>query len=136
MPHAIRMPPENELPRGPVRDFVEQLFILFRAAERPTLREINEAILRRDDLRGTASTETIRRMLHGSVPPHWTTVEAVMVALCGLADINPDAPGTDPFQRRPSEEWGDSTWRERIEFCWHRALDAPPSGEIPGRAAQ
>jgi hypothetical protein len=120
MPHTIRMPPESELPSGPVRDFLEQLFVLFRAARRPTLREISDAILRRHNLRGTASAETIRRMLHGKVPSHWTTVEAVMVALCDLADIDPD-------ERRSSEEWGDHTWRERIESSWHQALDAPPA---------
>jgi hypothetical protein len=113
----IRMPTEHDLPRGPVRDFVELLFILLNAAHRPTLRQISEAIRDRGDRQGTVSHETIRRMLHGSIPSQWLIVEAVMVALCDLARIDPD-------ERRHSEEWGDYTWRERIESSWNRALDA------------
>jgi hypothetical protein len=117
---AIRMPPETELPKGALRDFVEELFRLYRAARRPTLREISNAIRMRDDLRGSASTETIRRMLRGSVPAHWVTVEAVLVGLCDLAGEDPDAPYEGSMER------GDSTRRQDLEYAWHRALDEPP----------
>jgi hypothetical protein len=44
----------------------------YREAGRPTLREIGDVIAGRDDLAGTASKETIRRMLQGiSVPAQW-----------------------------------------------------------------
>lgn len=118
MPYRIRVPPENELPRGPVRDFVELLFELADAAHRPTLRQISDATRNREDRQGSASPETIRRMLRGSaVPGHWPIVEAVLVALCDLAGIDPD-------ERRPSEELGSRTWRESIASSWVRALDS------------
>jgi hypothetical protein len=115
------MPTESELPKGAIRDFVEELFRLYRAAHRPTLREISDGIRRRNDLRGTASTETIRRMLRGSVPAHWATVEAVLVVLCDLAGEDPDAPYEGSMER------GGSTRREDLEYAWHRALDEPLS---------
>ncbi len=88
-PQMLRMPPEEDLPPGPRRRFVGELFVLYRKARRPTLREINEQIMRMD-LAGTASRETIRRMLQGvSVPANWETVEAVLTVLCDRAGITP-----------------------------------------------
>ena len=47
------------------------LFYLYKEADRRPLRKIS-GTAGRLDLRGTASTETIRRMLHGTtVPPSW-----------------------------------------------------------------
>lgn len=124
------MPSEAELPRGPVRDFVAVLFRLYREARRPPLREISGTIQRRDDLRGTASTETIRRMLRGAtVPPHWDTIEAVLIGLCDMA-------GTDPNALRPGgerDEYDLPTRREELEEAWHRALDEP-AGRYPVQA--
>jgi hypothetical protein len=118
MPRTLRMPSEAELPKGPVRDFVNELFLLYRMARRPTLREISSAISQRDDLPGTASTETIRRMLRGStVPAHWPTVDAVLIVLCEMA-------GTDPDQEFRSAD-GSSSWREDVLQAWHEALDNP-----------
>jgi hypothetical protein len=68
MARSLRMPSTHVLPKGPRRDFVEELFEHYRAAKRPTLREISERI-RDDELAGTASRETIRRMLLGEVVP-------------------------------------------------------------------
>lgn len=116
---AMRMPSEADLPPGPVRDFVELLFYFFRLARRPALREISDLIKKNSELRGTASTETIRRMLHGAtVPAHWETVEAVAVVLCQMARINLD-----------NSEWEwegtDGPPLEQVERLWHRALDEP-----------
>ena len=89
MARTMRMPSEDDLPRGTVRDFVELLFWFYRAARRPTLREISDRI-QKMDLPGTASDETIRRMMHGkTVPAHWETVDAVLEALCDLAGAGP-----------------------------------------------
>ena len=100
-----------------VRDFVWLLFFFYRAAHRPTLREISDRI-RKSDLPGTASTETIRRMLHGTtVPANWETVEAVLEVLCDLAGRGPDS--------RLMYQGDDGTRRGHLERLWHRALDEP-----------
>lgn len=119
MAKTLRMPSETYLPQGYLRDFVELLFEFFRLARRPTLREISDQIKKDSELRGTASTETIRKMLRGdTVPAHWETVEAVTVALGRMAGIDLD----------------DANWqwdgvggspRKQVERLWHRALDEP-----------
>ncbi|SRR5713101_3288756 len=118
MARTLRMPSETELPRGPVRDFVAELFGLYREARRPTLRQISEAIRKRDDLAGTASTETVRRMLRGTtVPSHWPAVEAVLIVLCSIAGKDPD----EVLQY--DESW--ASRKDTLESAWHRALDDP-----------
>jgi hypothetical protein len=113
------MPTEAELPSGSIRDFAMVLFDLYREAHRPPLRQISAAIDRRDDRRGTASAETIRRMLNGTtVPASWPTVEAVLLALCELG-------GTDPDQACGASDYPDMSWREALVHTWHRALDFP-----------
>jgi hypothetical protein len=113
------MPSEKELPPGTVRDFVAFLFWLYRQAHRPALREISEAISRRD-LPGTASPETVRRMLRGTtVPAHWETVEAVYLILCDLG-------GQGPSNKVRWEDDDEArTIRRHVEDRWHAALDNP-----------
>jgi hypothetical protein len=118
------MPTEAEIPRGARRNFVEQLFSLYKKARRPGLREISRAIP--DDAPGTASTETIRRILLGhTVPAHWETVDAVLTALCQLAGVDPDADIGDGYDDRGS-------LRDLVEGAWHEALDNPDRRDLPG----
>ena len=119
MARTIRIPTEADLPTGTVRDFVELMFHFYRQAHRPpTLREISDRI-DRSELRGTASTETIRRMLRGTtVPAHWETVEAVFEALAELG-------GKDPAFLSFDWEGNDAPARKHLERLWHRALDQP-----------
>jgi hypothetical protein len=113
----MRMPDEGALPSGAVRDFVWLLFHFYRQAHRPTLREISDRI-KKSDLPGTASTETIRRMLHGTtVPAHWGTVDAVLVVLSELAGKSPDSTLVYHDEER--------TARKHLERLWHEALDNP-----------
>ncbi len=112
------MPREADLPRGPVRDFVHILVWLYQKAHCPALREISDEIRKRSDLRGTASTETIRRMLIGTtVPRRWQIVEAVYLVLCDLA------------QRKPGDliEINDryESIERHIEDAWQNALINP-----------
>lgn len=117
MGRVIRMPSEADLPPGTVRDFVELLFVFYRNAHRPTLRAISDAI-RDGEFRGTASPETIRRMLRGtSIPAQWETVEAVLLVLCELGGWDPDG--------RMYHEGEPRTPRRHLERAWHRALDEP-----------
>jgi hypothetical protein len=125
------MPSERELPRGRRRDFVEELFDHYRAAHRPTLREISDRIAANEDLTGMTSRETIRLMLKGrTIPGQWAMVYAVAAALSELS-------GRD----LASERWpdGDSydgsfTYVEALERAWHEALDEEPS--TPGTPVQ
>jgi hypothetical protein len=123
MAHVLRMPPESQLPDGPVRDFVQLLFKLYRDARRPPLRQISNEVNRSGEDAPTASTETIRRMLHGlTVPPRLETVEAVAEALCRLSGWDAVMSSLDAgFYYKGS----DATLRSHLERAWHRALDEP-----------
>lgn len=110
----LRMP---DLPPGPHRAFVEHLFRFYRLARRPSLEKISAQIQRRDDLRGSVSKETVRKMMNGStLPVKLEAAEAVLIVLCEMADVNPNVP----------RGFDDSTPREELEFLWNRAWDAPP----------
>jgi len=120
------MPTKAQLPDGPRRKFVEELFVHFREADRPTLRVIAKWIKDHKDtqnLRGTASTETIRRIMTGAVVPRaWGTVETLLQALCGLAGRGVDE------DRWPDEDRGNwdppsLTFKEELKQRWNAALD-------------
>jgi hypothetical protein len=118
VPRIIRMPSEEELPKGTVRDFAWTLFWLYTRAHRPALRDISETIRKNDDLRGTASPETIRKMLRGTtVPANWATVDAVFTTLCDLAGRSSDWRVDWDGVKKP-------VYRQ-VEDTWHRALDYP-----------
>jgi hypothetical protein len=122
------MPTQDELPAGPVRDFVDILFSLYRAARRPTLEDISKHILE-GDYPATASKETIRKMLRGTtIPAHWETVETVIRALCDLADIDPERTMTmGRITGRPMH-WAEVTWHEVLDQPTPRSA-APLHGD-------
>jgi hypothetical protein len=123
MARTLRMPDEAELPDGTIRDFVDLLFFFYKEAHRPTLREISERI-RQSGHPGTASTETIRRMLRGTtVPANWETVEAVLVILSDLAGRDPNG--------KLTYEHTHGTRRSHLERLWHEALDYPDFHRAP-----
>lgn len=134
MARTLRMPSEAELPEGAVRLFVEEVFGLYREAHRPTLRHVSEAIRKNDSLSGTASPETIRRMLLGlTVPSHWSTVDAVVITLCELAGIDPDQGSTRYYHDDESDEYypHQSSRRKDVEQAWHCVLDLPDERDEP-----
>ena len=113
------MPSEEELPPGSVRSFATEMFGLYKEAHRPPLRLISATVARLDHS-GTASPETIRRMLSGTtVPIHWPTVEAVLMAFCQLSGADPDA------DYHYDVSGGRTSRRQAVESTWHRALDFP-----------
>ncbi len=120
MVRTVRMPSEADLPPGTVRDLVELLFYFYRAARRPTLRKISDTI-RDGDFDGTASPETIRRMLHGTTVPAWPTVEAVFEILCYLAKMGADGP----------LKWEnyEASRRWHLERRWHLASIHRPNSD-------
>lgn len=120
MPRVIKMPTDDELPPGAVRDFTALLFRLYKAARRPTLDDLSRHI-RDSDYPATASKETIRRMLRGTtIPAHWQTVETVCRALCHFAGID--------FSTDMITVGGITAAVTTLaESRWHEALDEPLS---------
>jgi hypothetical protein len=122
MARIIHMPTTDELPEGPRRKFVEELRVYYRSAGRPALREISKLIEGRSDLKEvTASQETIRRVLRGTVISHdWNRVNAILQVCCELSRIDPDA-----------ERWADynesESHRDYIKRLWDEALEEEPN---------
>ena len=124
MARIMRMPPKSELPGGPHRDFVEELRRYYRAADRPSLRQVSRAIEGRPDLKEvTASQETVRRMLRGMVlPTDWDRVYAVFFVLCEMGNIDPGAERWEEPGYNESE-----TNSEYLKRLWDNALEAEPN---------
>lgn len=131
MARTIPMPSKEELPEGPRREFVTELRRYYRAAGRPPLREISQAVERHTDpgiSRVTASAETVRRMITGKVlPVERDRVRAVFRVLCELGGIDPGATRWDGEYDRYDEP--ETNW-QYVERLWDTALeeeaDAPP----------
>lgn len=128
MVQVLRKPQESSLSQ--VRwQFVNELWFHHEAAGRPKL----ESIMRGIDVfneknptngGGTASTETIRKMLKGTtVPVNWARVRATLYVLCEMA-------GTDPKEYPEGGGGYDPpTHEENLRHLWSRALDDPQRGK-------
>ena len=111
----ISMP---DLPEGPRRRLVSALFACYEQAGRPPLTAIEEWIGAHPGLPGTVSKETVRRMLVGlAVPLTWEMAVTVFLALCGMADRDPDEPTGD---RRDGP--AGTSRREAFHRCWQAAV--------------
>ena len=123
MARIIKMPPKNELPEGPRRDFVEELRRYYRAAGRPPLRHVSKLIEGRTDLKEvTASQETVRRILRGMViPTDWNRVNAIFQVFCEIGEIDPDA------DRWEDSYDGEESNREYVRRLWDAALEEEPN---------
>ncbi len=135
MPQILRMPSEDELPHGPKRIFVSELFTYFRAAGRPSPASIAAAASRGPQpARVTVSRETVRRLLKGETTSTWPKVRAVHDVLCQMAD-------RDPTWRRFSdssdydEENDTRTLREYIRDLWNDAVDGVEADDGPPQLA-
>lgn len=117
------MPSEQELPPGPLREFVDELHVHFRNAGRPSPAQIATRSAWFEDGEGVkVSRETVRRLLKGETTSSWVTVRAVHQTLCELAD-------QDHTQLRfPSEYSSDTrTLREYIRDLWNDAVEGEPA---------
>lgn len=81
------MPLRSQLPDGAHRVFVGSLHGLYRAAGEPTLSKIVDTINADEEREGTASRETVRRLLQGETLGSWQTTRTVFEALCSLAGL-------------------------------------------------
>ncbi|MFC3990411.1 hypothetical protein [Actinoplanes siamensis] len=107
------------------RRFIEEMFRLYRAAGSPALREIEEWIRANDDLKGTASTETIRRILRGHVPPRWHTVEAIALAFFAASDLEP---GQERWTDNINEPFSNM---DALRQAWAEAVEEDPAASDP-----
>jgi hypothetical protein len=129
MPRYIRMLGEDELPEGPRRDLVTKLQDYYEEAGLPPVQEISarcqELAEKNERLRGTASRETVRRMLSGSSVltsvPHWENVELVYRALCDFAGKDPDA----SYVWDQGYDSGDIKFLDELRDAWSKARKAP-----------
>ncbi|MEU5859210.1 hypothetical protein ABZ799_28190 [Nocardiopsis dassonvillei] len=120
MPRPLRLPSLEDLPRGPRREFVEHLFTLYGLAGRPPLHEISQAITKDANLPGTASRETVRRIMVGETLSTWNNVKSLFLVLCEMAGVDPsEVWRTDGFNGEEEPRWEFFRWQ------WNQAIDAP-----------
>lgn len=89
------MPPRLSKPTDVPEDhepLIEMLWRFYIAATEPPMRKVAQAVARLDDDQrtGTANHETIRRTLKATNLPQQQTVEVIFLALCQLANVDPD----------------------------------------------
>ncbi|MEU4673937.1 hypothetical protein AB0F91_39780 [Amycolatopsis sp. NPDC023774] len=105
------------------QNLVDFLWRFYVKAKRPSMRRIAATIetLDEDVRNGTANHETIRRALKGEAIGEWGTVEVIFLALCEIADVDPD--DHDDF-----DGYGDpSSHRGNLEWRWNAARDGGAS---------
>ena len=76
-------------------------------------------------MKGTASTETVRRILRGHVPPRWHTVEAIALAFFSKSDLEPG-----------QERWTDNmnepiSNMDALRQVWAEAIEEDPAAPDP-----
>lgn len=123
------MPGKDVLPPGPKRELVNELFVHYREAARPSLPRI--ATLTRD-MPGChpVSRETIRRLLTGTTTSQWVVVDALLRALCQLQDRDPDG----RRWAKPDDHWEEddpATCREYLRQLWNNDIDDLEANETP-----
>ena len=127
------MPSERELPRGPRRDFVQELRRYFRGANRPPLRRISEMIDNHADpeiSKVTATAETVRRMITGKVlPVEVARVRAVFIIFCELGGVDPDESRWEDYRGDGPDE---TNW-QYLRRLWDEALEEQPVSRVPAR---
>ncbi|MCX5215667.1 hypothetical protein OG689_41670 [Kitasatospora sp. NBC_00240] len=118
MSKHLTMPSIDELPDGPSRLFVQEIFFHYREAKRPPLRELASDVLNDGEFDCTASRETIRQMLRGkAVPTRWATVDAVFTVLCRRSGIAKDG------ERYSATVFKSITFEEALRHLWDEALE-------------
>jgi hypothetical protein len=92
------------------------------------MRQIADAIQAMDEDKraGTANHETIRRTLRGEAVGAWQTVEVIFLALCELADVDPnDADDVEDNRDTPVPHI------ESLQRAWNHAVDEAPMPDRP-----
>jgi hypothetical protein len=129
MARPLRLPSVEDLPRGPRREFVEHLFTLYGSAGRPPLHEISQAIADDADLPGTASRETVRRVMAGETLSTWNNVKSLFLVLCKMAGEDP----SEPWHPGGFGDEEEPRWRY-FRWQWNQAIDVPEPTPAPPNA--
>lgn len=110
-----RLSPPTDVPEDSTY-LVNMLWRFYIAAGDPPMRKIARAIeeLPEDQRKGTANHETIRRTLLAKTLPQWETVEVIFLALCQMANVDPDDVEPDD----DGDRWGPPTQPHREELRW------------------
>ncbi len=116
MPQMLRLPNVEELPLGPLRDFVTELHVYFRLSGRPTPAQVATAAGQLNEP-VQVSRETVRRLLKGETTSTWPKVKAVHEALCRMAEQDPT------WRRFPYGDEDDRTARDYLRDLWNDAVD-------------
>lgn len=124
----LTMPSVEELPDGPRRLFVQELFFHVREAGRPTPRDLAEEIRVDDYLSALVSRETIRKMLRGeTVPSRWEKVDTVFTVLCRRSGIGKDE---QRFSKETVRRAGTITFEQALRQLWDEALEGHSDPEL------
>ena len=99
---------------------INTLWRFYIAANGPSTRRVALVIeeLEEDQRKGTANHETIRRTLSAIYLPEWQTVEVIFLALCQIANVDPD----DDDDSDEYDRWDPpGTHRDRLRRSWRLA---------------
>lgn len=125
MPRRLTKPADVPRSREALVDVLWRFYI---AANRPSMRQIADAIQAMDEDKraGTANHETIRRTLRGEAVGAWQTVEVIFLALCELADVDPN--DADDVE----DNWDTPVLHiESLQRAWNHAVDEAPMPDRP-----
>ena len=122
MPRRLSKPtdiPSNHEP------LIDMLWRFYAAADDPSTRRIAEAIEELDDdqRKGTANPETIRRTLSAMNLPQWGTVEVIFLALCQIANVDPDDIEPDEYDNPGFGREPNRSHRDELRWCYRLAKD-------------
>ncbi|MFF0528432.1 hypothetical protein ACFYT3_08575 [Nocardia amikacinitolerans] len=122
------MPPRLSRPTDVPKNHVGLIDMLWRfyiAAGDPPMRKIARAIEELDDDQriGTANHETIRRTLSAKTLPQRETVEVIFLALCQIANVDPDdiEPGEEDDNPGFNDWEPTRSHREELHRCYRMA---------------
>ncbi|WP_424183493.1 hypothetical protein ACOBQX_15975 [Actinokineospora sp. G85] len=126
----MSVPPRLTKPSGLPDEhqwLIDLLWQFHVAADGPTARKVATVIAEDEQRAATANHETVRRIMKGIYLPEWRTIEVVFLALCKIADVDPDDQDDD--------QWGEVlTHRELLRRSWQQARFGTDAGAVKTRA--
>jgi hypothetical protein len=87
---GVPLPDEGKLPPGPHRNLVVAVHSLYRAAGKPSLKDISTWISENEGKSGSLSHEGVRALLNGSRTPRWRNLEMLVKTLAWKSVIKLD----------------------------------------------
>lgn len=119
MPRRLTKPSEVASDHRPL---IDMLWRFYMAANSPSMKKVADTVTGLDDDQraGTANHETVRRTLGGLALPQWQTVEVIFLALCQIANVDPD--DDDDGDSDMFDRWDEQrTHRDRLQRFYQLA---------------